>query len=175
MVQVVRQAIQEHGRKFDLSNDRVAAPAQQPAHSTGHMAVVNDQLAIRGVAQQAAVALLGAELVDLRGCEAVLAHEARSEVLGSRCVGIASAPLAETLVSPRAVRGSVLAIPLADARSTLATPQPPVRELGLLSLDLANPALHVAQHSAVAWHGSTLDQPCHADVLLDLVNEAVPV
>ena len=90
-------------------------------------------------------------------------------------IGMSYGASAETLVSPRAVRGSVLAIPLADARSTLATPQPPVRELGLLSLDLANPALHVAQHSAVAWHGSTLDQPCHADVLLDLVNEAVPV
>lgn len=170
MVEVADKTLDDHGGQLDLPHDRVAAPAQQAPHTAGHMAMVDDEHAVNRVAQETPVALPGSQLIDLGRRQPVLAHQPSAQVLRASGSWIASPPLAQSLVPTLAVGGPVLAVPPARTAATLAPLPTPVRKRFVGLIDAANLAFHPQQPSAVAWHGSKLDQPCHADVLLELAN-----
>lgn len=169
MTQVLDKTLDDQRRQFDLTHDRVAAAAQHAAHRARVVIVVDDELASGRVAEQAATTLRQAHRFDLGRREAVLPHEACADVLGPRGFGILPAPLTQTFVSTLAVRDAVCPVPFAGALAALAAGLAPVGVGGLGEISCADSAV---QHESTLPRSTDtrLDQPCHADVLLELAN-----
>ena len=170
MIEVADQTLDQQRRHFDLADDRVAAPAQQSAHSARCVAVIHNQGTSGGVAEKTAAVLRLVHLVDLLGRESVLPPESGPKVFlpGSLRVGLP--PLPKALVPPLAVRQAVLAVASTRALAALAPAQPPIGER--VVGEIAG-ALLTSGHAYIVPRGTNtqaLDQPCHADVLLELAN-----
>lgn len=81
MSQIVSQPINEEWSEFDLSDDRVAASAEESTNAPGFVAVVDDERSFIGIAQQAATILDFSHGVDLSRCESVFPLQSRAQVL----------------------------------------------------------------------------------------------
>ena len=173
MIEVAGQTLYQQRGHLDLPDDRVATAAQQAAHSPRRVAVVHDQDARGGVTEKASAVLRLVHFVGLLRREPVLPLEPGTEVLLSGGLRVRPTPLSQSLVPPLTIRLSILAVAAACALATLATSQPPIREGvgGQIS-----GALSAVGHTSSMPCGTitrTLDQPCHADVLLELANAEV--
>lgn len=172
MIEVADQTLYQQRGHLDLPDDRVAAAAQQAAHSPRRVAVVHDQDARGGVTEKASAVLSLVHFVDLPRREPVLPLEPGAEVLLSGGLRVRPTPLSQSLIPPSTIRLSVLAIAAACALATLASSQSPIGERvgGQVS-----GALAAVGHASIMPCGTTtrtLDKPCHADVLLELANRS---
>ncbi|MFA5712349.1 MAG: hypothetical protein WDA30_27635 [Mycolicibacterium sp.] len=178
MTQVLANALDQEWHQLNLADDRVAAPAQESAHSAGVVAVVDYQVAVRRVAEQATPILRLAHGLDVLRRQPVLPHQPSAQILSPRSLGVGPTPFSEALVAPRLVRLPVL--PAAFVRARLAVRAQVLarlRERGqrqILPTVGAPARLHVF---SLAWSRDSatqarrpLDQPCHADVLLEVAN-----
>lgn len=172
MTQVCAQALDEQRRELDLPNDGVAAAAQKTAHTTRRVAVVHDQGTSGRVAQEAVAVLRLVHLIDLLGSESVLALQPRPKVLLSSSLRVGPSPLSQALVPPLAVGLSVVTVMAARAVAALASAQPPFGERLVRQVARALAAVGHAPIVPCGTNTPTLDQPCHADVLLELANQA---
>ena len=170
MTQVCTQTLHDQGRKFDLPNDGVATAAQETAHATRRVTVVHDQGASGRVAQEAAAALCLVHLIDLLGSESVLALQPRPKVLSSSSLRIGLSPISQALVPPLAIGLSVVTVAAARAVAALGSAHPPFRERLVRQVAIALPAASHAPIMPRDTNTPTLDQPCHADVLLEIAN-----
>ena len=170
ITQVCAQSLHEQGRELYLTNDGVATATQKAAHATRRVAVVHDQGASRRVAQETATVLRLAHLIDLLGSEPVLARQSRPKVLLSSSLRVSPSPLSQTLVPPLAVGLSVVTIAATRAIAALAPAQPPFGERFVRQVARALAAVGHASIMPRDTNTQALDQPCHADVLLELAN-----
>lgn len=175
MTQVCRQSLDDRRRPFDLSDDGVARAAQQSSNAPRVVAVVDHQRSVQRVAQETATVLGRAHLINLGRREPVLAHQSSADVFLSRSLRVGPAPLAQPFVPTISIRLAVLAVALARAVSADLPLNAPRGEL--LGRQSALARLARNRHaSIIAPTGDTstpLDEPCHADVLLELANAAV--
>jgi hypothetical protein len=169
MTEIVHEPSDQYRREFDLPHDRVAAATEQPANCSRLMVMVDDQIASRGVTEDAPTVLRLAHGVNLGGGESVLPHQPCAQILCPRSLGVRSAPLAKSLVPAPSVGDPVGAVPLASAGAALGPAAPPVGEVGIGKFAGADAA---GEHDPIMPRGTDTqpDQPCHADVLLELAN-----
>ena len=164
---VLAHADEDVGVRFDAAQERVARRAECSANGTRPMVVVHEQVA-GYAADQAPTVLRGLEVIYLLGRQTVLALVAGAQILRLRGIGILPAPFTQTLVAPFTVGYAVGAVPSARAFPTFGALLPPLGEV---------PVWEFAGAEAARHHGSTmprgtdmLEQPCHADVLLELAD-----
>lgn len=171
---VITEPFEDHRSDLDLADQCVAAPTQQPTNTTGLVAVVNDQQPVERIAEETPSALRDSHCLDLVRGQSVLPHESRTEILGLGCIGILTPPLSEPFVALRSVVSAVLAVPAAHTRPAFPALPTPLGEGFSELVRLADSADH--SPSIALLHGTAfgLDQPCHADVLIELANEVTP-
>lgn len=150
----------------------VARRAQRTAHAPRRVTVVDEQVTLHATYQAAPI--LGVlHLGHLPRGQAILPLVPRACVLFSGCVGIPATPLAKPRIPLLAIRLAVAARRLIAARFT---PRIEVLPRGVELRDwLLRLAIDARLHlhlSILAWRGhmALLDQPCHADVLLEIAN-----
>lgn len=172
MTQVLADPLKNHRSQLDLPNKRVAASAEEPADASCVVTVINHEVTIGGTTKQASTMLRLRHCVNLFGREVVLPHQARPEILRLRGLGVRSTPLAETLVAASLVRLSVSAAALVRARlavgpEVLARLREGRKRQVSSAVRAALHVLSMTYRRDNVWH---VDQPCHADVLLELAN-----
>lgn len=169
MTQIFHESTDQDRRKFNLANDGVAAAAQQPTNRARVMVVIDHQFARGRVTEQAPPTLRIAHRVNLGRRKPVLAHQSGAEILRLRGFRVVTSPFAEALVPTFPVGRPVLTVPRAHAHAALGPRTTPGREGGFGELVGADSA---SDHVATMPCGTDtpLDQPCHADVLLELAN-----
>ena len=173
MTEIPDQALYEQRRHFDLADDRVAAPAQQTAHSARRVAMIHDQGTSGGVAEKATAILRFVHLFNMLGRESVLPLEPGSEVFLPGGLRVGLPPFPQALVPPLAVRLAVLTVAATRALAALTPAQPPIGERVVGKI---TGALLASGHIPIMPRNTStqpLDQPCHADVLLELANAEV--
>lgn len=172
MTGVLSHSQEDLGVRLNAPQERVAARAEHPPHPARFMAVIHEQFAL-GAAYQTPPFLCNAHRLDLVGSQPILTLESSAEILGSGRFGVRPTPLTQSSVSLLAILLAVAARYLIAARlapgvEVLASRIELRSRLVCPALD-AGLGLHVP---SLAWHGQMawLDQPCHADVLLELAN-----
>jgi hypothetical protein len=172
MTQVLNQSTKQLWHQLDLAHDGVAASAEQPAHAAGRMAVINDQVAFGGAAQQAPTVLRRSHRLNLFWRELVLPHQSGSQILRFGQLRILASPLTKSFVTSCLIGLAILPISAAGADTALWSFPAPLAEFGFIQAEPAS--LACQQHpSIVAWSRditTDIDQPCHADVLIELAN-----
>lgn len=176
MTQVLADPVKDDRRQLNLTDERVAAPTEEPAHTTSVVTVVHHEIAARGIAEQASTSLGLRHRLNLLGREVVLPHQAGAQVLGPRSLGVRPTPLTEALI-PTSLVG--LPVPTAAfVRARLAVGPQVLARLreGLKRQVLTTVCASLHAISMAYQHGNVwrLDQPCHADVLLELANRETP-
>lgn len=170
MVEISAQPRKDGWRKFNLPHYGIAASAEQAPNPTRCVAMVNNEIAVVAPTKQTAATLLLAKSGNLRGGQAVFPDEPSAQIFCPGRIRIGSPPFAQSLISPLAIGGPVGAVSFPYAKSALPPGQPVSRVLGGIPIHSTNSAIHRVKSSTAAWHGVGLDQPCHADVLLELAN-----
>jgi len=170
VVDVAADSIQDHRGRLDLADERIARSAEQPANASRCVAVVDNEHPAISVTEQAAAILSGPHSLDFGLSESVLRHECSSPVLRLGCLGVLPSPLTQPLVASHLVGLPVVPVPGADAPPAFSPVAAPVRKGLIRHIDRAHATDHVL--SIARMHGmvTALDQPCHADVLLELAN-----
>lgn len=166
VVQVTHHPLEDRRGRFNLPNERVARTAEQATYPPRLVAVIHDEHPIPTVAEAASPALRLPHRLHLRLGEPVLRHEGSPAVFGPSGLRVLSPPLPKALVSSSLVGLAVLPVPVTHTRAALASLSAPVGERFGRLVDGADTTDHLL--SIVVMHG--IDQPCHADVLLELAN-----
>lgn len=170
MTQVLTQALDQERNQLHLTNDRVATPAQQPAHASRVVAMIHDKIPVTGVTQKAPPVLRPSHCLHVVGGQSVLPHEARAQVFLSRSFRVGPAPFTQAAVSEFPIGLPVLAVATTRTGAALAPLQSPLGERGwgqVLNAEAAR------RHSTIMPRGTStqgLDAPCHADVLLAIAS-----
>lgn len=170
MVQVVAQPFKDTGSQFDLAHNRVATTAEHPADAPGLVAVVNDERPGVGPAQQAPTPLSLDHGLDLGRHDLVLASEACPQILRPCGLRVAAPPFAQPFIPTLPIGLTVGTVPVADAGAALSASLTPVRESFVGTVGLADSTDHQMSIARLP----DMDQPCHADVLLEIANAEVP-
>lgn len=174
MTGVLSHADQDRGVGLDPAQEGVAGWAQQPAHLAGAVVVVDEQIALNA-ADQAPAVLSDAHGRDVLGGESVLAHQACPQILGAGGLRVVRPPLSEPLVAPGLVVSPVP--PTAFVGAWFAVGAHVLARLAerregqvLLAVDAPLGLSHDSSFAYQRGNVSDLDQPCHADVLLEIAN-----
>jgi hypothetical protein len=170
VVQVGADRVEQARGQLDLPDDGVAATTEHPPHAATYVAVVDNQDTPVRTTEQAPPTLGIDHRCGFLRSELVLPCEPSALVLRSRRLGVAPPPRSKALVPLGLVGLAVLTVPDAHARPALSSPTTPVRVRRIGLFDLADSTDHVP--SIARLHG-TVDQPCHADVLIELANREV--
>jgi hypothetical protein len=171
VTQILAQALDQQRGLFHLTHDRVATPAQQAAYASGGVAVINDEIPTGGVAEKAATTLGLPHLFQVLGGQAVLPHEAGAQVFLPSGFRVRSAPCAQTFVPASFVCLSVLAVAAGRACAALPAFKTPLGELRVGQVLGAEAACRHQEIMSRDTNTQPLDQPCHADVLLEIANQ----
>ena len=178
MGQVAVEVGEDVRSAFDLAQEGVARPTQQPPHAPSVVAVVDYQRSVGTLAEQAPPTLSGRHLVHLLRCEPVLPSQPRPLVLGFGGLRVPASPLSEAFVPSGLVGLRVRPTPL--VRALLAVRAEVLARaaevLGGLRLPAVNTRLRLHLFSITVRRAGAglLDAPCHADVLLELANALRP-
>lgn len=174
MSEVLVNAVEDDRTLLNLTDQRIAAAAEQPAHSASLVTVVNHQRAIGRAAEEALAALGDGHRFDLVRRQPVLPHQPRAKITGPSGVRVAPAPFSKPLVAPLLISLRVLPGALIAAALAVRPQVPPgLRELVQgQRLAALGARLHAFSVTCRCDNARPLDQPCHADVLLELANGA---
>ena len=169
-MKIATNRVKQVWMQFDLSNDRVATTAQQAAHFLGTMAVIHNEQPGRRSAEETPVALFSPHYGNVLRPHAVFSLESRPKVFGFSRARIIPPPASQSLIALLLVLLCIDATTI--VRACLAV-RPEVcarlREFGKGFALLAGSTLfHL---SSITQSHDILDQPCHADVLLEIANE----
>lgn len=163
-VNVGGESIKERWGLLDLTDDRVATPAQQAADSSAAVVMVEDQKSGGYHAEEAPPALPDPHRLDLLRGQLVLAHETRAPVFGTGSFGISSAPATQAGVASWSVLHAVS--PRSGIRAVPAVgPDVPTGSGEGVDRKILRAVGAAFGHAPIVPH-----QPCHADVLLELAN-----
>lgn len=158
----------QYGRvRLHAAQEGVAGSAKHRAHHTAPVAVVNDERCFNG-ADSAAPFLGRRHSLHFRDGQAVVLPQTFPLVNCARRIGVLRAPSSQTRVSRGAISRSIFRTSAVRARTAVRAPVAPrLRERrkrqGLFAV-----------RAGSRVHTNTirqLDQPCHADVLLNLANK----
>lgn len=172
MTQVLTDPIEDRWSHLDLADERVATPAQESANAAGVVTMIDHKSAVGRVTEQTSTLLRLGHDLDLLGGEVVLPHQAGAQVLRSGRLGIRPSPLSEALVPPGLVGLSVAAAALVRARLAVGAEVLSRLREGLKRqiLTAVRASLHALSMTCQRGNVARFDQPCHADVLLEIAN-----
>lgn len=178
-VSIGRHALQDISVCLDPAEECITTRAQQAADATRYVAVVHKQVTLN-TADQASTTLCDSHCFNIFGCQPVLALQAGTEVFGSGRIRIGPAPFSESFVAASFVLLRVLAslgvpAPLAIGAQTNSVLRARFGVLGQWQVLVAFAASFSSHVSSIACardtaSGEHADQPCHADVLLEIAN-----
>lgn len=173
MTEILNQAGNEQRRQLDLADDGIAAATEQSANHARFMVVIHYKVSrIRG-AEQTSTTLQFPHRIDLGWRQAVLLHEPSAEILLLGSAWIGPAPFAQSLIAALSIGLTVLAIACARALATDAAMATPFGEHADVKITGASGTGNCHASSVARSRGNArrhADQPCHADVLLELAN-----
>lgn len=167
---VVAHAIEDVGVRFDAPEKGVAGRAERASNRPSGVAVVHEKVAL-DTADQTTAVLRFLHGVDVLRGEAVLALVTGAEILGLRSLGIGAPPRTKSRVALLPVGRAVLAVAETCALSALSSAEPPIRERIVRQFARALAALGHTSTVPRNTDMQVLDQPCHADVLLEIANQ----
>lgn len=178
-VSIGGHALQDISVCLDSAEECITTRAQQTPDPTRYVAVVHKQVTLN-TADQASTILCDSHCFNIFGRQPVLALQAGTEVFGSGRIRIGPAPFSKSFVAASFVLLRVLAslgIPAslavgAQANAVLRARFGVLGQGQVLVTFAARFSFHVPSiaYARDTASGEHADQPCHADVLLEIAN-----